>query len=1363
MCGLMLGGSALSSGMARAQDDTATRQLIEQGRFWDQRAQPKRAREAWERVLSADPKNAEALERLTVLNAQAGNPLQAQKYLDRLSAAAPNSPLLAQARQAMQAGAAPAGGKDSTLTAARNLAAARNYSGAVAAYREAFGGNPPDGPLALEYYQTLGATPDGWNAAREALGELAHKHPDEPRYALAYAQHLSYRENTRREGIDRLAELAQGSTASVEARTDWRQALLWLQARPDDAPRYSRYLNTIGRDADVQARLDSLHSAQDAHAAAARGVELRGTYEQINGGDLATAEQYLDTQLKQHPGNADLHGALGILRLRQARYADAASLLRQAQREHPTNAGNWTNALRSADFWLHVQNAQAARTANDTARAEREYAEAFTHAPPDAPDALRVAYADVLIERQKDTAAEAMEREVLRRQPDNPDALRGLITVLGRTGRRTEALQLADRAPPQVQGQLAGLRADDLRAQASAARQRGDLNEAQADLEQALLLAPESPWIRLDLAGVYRSRGLNEQAQTLLSGLASTNGDLPEVRMAQAYADGEAGNWGLVLQELEQLPPEQRSGDAYKLQRRAWVHYQLQRAAQASGIHEIAQAYGIVEQAGSGAGNDPELLAAVASGWADLGDPARAIGYMRRALALSPANADPAMRVQYAGLLLAAGQDGEFEVVADDLATRAVLTSKEQQDLDSMIVGYRVKLADRDRTAGKLAEAYIQLRDVVARYPDDARVQMALGRLLTASGDLDQSTAIYKSLQARNPDDADIQLGLIDARLAASDQEGARSLIKAGLNTHPDDPRYWQDSARLAEAEGRRADALNDYRRADLLKGKAGPAADEPPPQLAWIDPSRPEQALPAAVADVLRGVAPSTGPLRPRASEIALPPAGTPPGQAYASETEAGLPAAESGPQPFGLASRLGLGERGTWLAPPARPPLRLRSASAIPGSELAALPGSARGTSSGKLDAATGLPVIDNATRLDAETSGWTGGGFALRSREGVAGLTQLSDLEVPLQWRSRETSIGRLGIDVTPVYLYSGSASGTNIEQYGTLALLTSFTTEGGVVSVVPPMQTGPTSSAGGVALGMNYNYGWFSGDIGTSPLGFKEERLVGGIKINLAPGNWRLAADISRRVVSDSLLSYAGELDPLTGKDWGGVSRTGGRADVVYDFSGMGLYGNAGFYTLDGHNVESNNEFAFGAGFYAHAWQTSAQSFTYGLNLTGFSYDNNISGTTFGQGGYFSPQFFLALTVPVELSGQRGGFTYDVKAALGGQSFHEDGNAYYPSFDGLQQELIARGANLNVTGTAAFQTGYPAQNVTGLAYSFNGALEYRIEPRMSVGGYASVDNARDYRETQLVAYLRYFFGPQLEIPAKVSPIKPFYSSP
>ncbi|MDB5987949.1 MAG: bscS [Nevskia sp.] len=1349
---------ALSAGSIAFADDAATRQLVEQGRFWEQHEQPKRALEAWQRVLQVDPNNVEALSRLAVLSATTGDRGKAQQYLDKLNKLAPGSSALAEARRAVSGG--PVAGD--ALSRARALAAAKDYNGAVAAYREAMAGKTPEAGLALEYYQTLGATADGWAQARDGLAELARAHPEDARYTLAYAQHLTYREASRRDGIDRLAALSENPTTAAAARPAWRQALLWLQSQSTDAERYNRYLSVAGADEAIQAHLQGLRSTGNARLAAAQGSRVREIFTQIQDDEFDKAQASIDALLQQQPRNADAHGALGVLRLRQGNYAEAERYLRQAQSEAPDSAARWREALRSATFWQHVQQAQTARDGGDNARAESEYEAAFAQPPPNAPDALRVAYADVLIERKHDAAAEKLEREVLQRSPDNPDALRGLITLLARNGRQDEALQMSSSAPANVQQQLTGLRADQLRTRAATERSAGQLPQAQADLEQALLLDPDSPWIRLDLATVLRAQGHPDQARTLLDALATSNGDLPQVRMAQAYNAGNDGDWLQALQILEHLPPDQRPPDAYVLQRRAWVNYQMQRVEAAIALRQPAEGYAIVDQAAIGAGNDPELLAAVASGWAQLGDPARAVATMRRAIDRSP-NADAGLRVQYAALLLTAGQDGEFEVVADDIATHGAMSAQQQQDLDTLVVGYRVKLADRARSGGNLAEAYVQLRDVIARYPDDTRVQLALARLLAASGDLDQSAAIYQAQLTRTPDDDDVRLGLIDTRLAAGDQEGARSLIKAGLRAHADDPRYWQASGRLAETEHRRGDALEAYRRAEALKSNLTVATVASPPQLAWLDPTRPDQSLPTAVANALTSVAPSTGPLRPRASSVALPPPA-----AAAAPTEIASSKDPNAWMSFALG--LGIGQHSVWVPTPTRAPTASKTEaqgpeSQAPGSQATAAPAAgASATSTTETAALTSTPaptLASNINRLEAETSGWVGGALTTRSRAGQAGLGQLSDIEVPVEWCSRETRVGRFGVNITPVYLDAGSASGSDKFNYGTVALIAgaNASNSGGSGAVTADAgDVSLTHSAGGAAVDLNYNYGLFTGDIGTTPLGFPEERLVGGIKLAINPGNWRLGLDLSRRAVTESLLSYAGEKDPLTGKNFGGVSRTGGRGDITYDAGDFGLYANGGFFSLDGRNVDSNTEITGGAGVYAKALHTDTQNLTYGLNLTTFSYDKNLRYFTFGHGGYFSPQLFLALTVPVEWSGRRGNLTYSLKGALGVQSFHEDGNSLYPGFGSLNDALQQI---ISTEPTLAIPHGYASQRSTGLGYAFGGVAEYRLMSRLSIGGQFGVDNARNYRELQLNGYLRYYFDEQLVLlPQAPTPILPIY---
>ena len=77
--------------------------LIEQGRYWQERGDDRRALEAWEKLLRANPGHPDALYGMAVLELQAKRPAGAQKYLDELRRAAPGSPLVAQLEQLLEA------------------------------------------------------------------------------------------------------------------------------------------------------------------------------------------------------------------------------------------------------------------------------------------------------------------------------------------------------------------------------------------------------------------------------------------------------------------------------------------------------------------------------------------------------------------------------------------------------------------------------------------------------------------------------------------------------------------------------------------------------------------------------------------------------------------------------------------------------------------------------------------------------------------------------------------------------------------------------------------------------------------------------------------------------------------------------------------------------------------------------------------------------------------------------------------------------------------------------------------------------------------------------------------------------------
>ncbi len=1315
---IAVAASLLSGLPAYAAGEDATAPLRRQGTFWEDRQQPAKAITAWERVLDIDANNVEAMTHLAQLYAATGADSKAAAMLGRLRAIDPKS----DATQSLVKELNRKGSRDfeTSIAKARSLAASRDYDGAIQTYRQAFNGPNPDRAHALEYYQTLGATSEGWEPARAALKNLADQNPDDSRITLALAQHLTYRDGSRREGIAMLSSLVT-SKQRPEAASSWKNALVWLKARPADAPLYQNYIDVVGPDTQVQQKLGELSTSTRVVTRAPReDANTKDIFSTLESGDLASAEDKIANARRAKPNDTDLTAALGILRLKQGRFSEAESLLAVAQRQ---GGQKWSQAHASARFWATVEQADHLRANQDLKGAEAAYRKAIASAPKGpVPVDVRIALANVLLDEGKQQQAMEAYKSILREYPNDPEATKGLINALYQTGHTDEALQMAADAPPAVRGQLSQLRAVTLQNKAKA-EMSSSLSDAQADLEDALRLDPTSSWIRLDLAKVYLASGQPEKADSIMSALSDAGNLSNEQIQVHAYYLEQRGDWGGILQELETLPQASRTPSIVALQNRAWFQYQLQRVDALIAQGDTASAAEVLTAlADNSRSRSYESMADISSRYAKLGDPGRAISMLRQAIAKSPGFSVP-LNLTYASLLLDAGQDSEFEVVADRLAVAGTLSPADQATLDQLIITYRIRLADRLRTQGKLADSYAQLRDVINRFPYNKDVQMAFARLLMASHDYDHAQSIYDSALKADSNNKSAQVGKAGLYLQKGETERANDIAKKLLRKDPDDIEALSLAAQVQEAQGRRGDALKTHRRiAELRGGNEGTVAVAGVPNLQYIDDRSPNMDVPDAIGIAMRNSAPSTGPLRARVTGVALPsPEGLTP---QVEDINVGG---------MRLSSNLGASTYMPSVSPgEIRRRVKLQSEEEFhPLVEKQDAP---------PLDTNNPATINNEAiARLESSTTGYFTGAISSRSRSGQNGLSSLGDFEMPLSWRSRESTMGQFGVDVTPVYLDAGVASGTDLAKVGTLAL-SSGTGD-----------PGPSSDAG-VAVRGTYQYGPVSGDIGTTPLGFTEVRLIGSLGMNLSPGNWRIATGILRRPVMDSQLSYAGKPDANTGKNWGGVSRTGGKLNVGYDGDRMGVYTSLGFFTLDGHNVDTNREVDFGAGVYSRVVREPDNKVTIGLSFTGFGYEKNLSNFSFGQGGYFSPKLYTSVTVPVEWTGYMGSFTYQVKASLGYAAFRTDGNVYYPGFQILQDNLVTFAA---ANPTLNLATGYASKNSSGVSYALSGIAEYQLMPKLRGGVRLGIDNARDYREGIIMGYLRFYYDEQPEARDYVSP--------
>jgi tetratricopeptide (TPR) repeat protein len=344
----------LVSGPVRADEALAAKTLKEQGRFWESKGRLDLAAPAWKLLLQIEPRNSEALAGIAQFELANNRPDAASAIIDELKKQPElNRDAIKQIENAVSQKSI----NTKQLDQARAAARAGKVDEAVGLYRQLLEGRSLTGPIALEYFQTMGGTTGGWAEARKGLERLNANEPGNHTVELAYAQHLTYRAATRREGIRLLTNLARNPRVGSSANNAWRQALIWLEASRSDTALFQAYLNVQPNDAAIRARVASLNRVSTPKLLDANSIALRDGYTALNGDDVDLAEKRFESLLQNSPKNSDVLGGLGVVRLKQERFTDAENLLSDALRI----SGNrkWAEALNTSRFWLAMQDGQA--------------------------------------------------------------------------------------------------------------------------------------------------------------------------------------------------------------------------------------------------------------------------------------------------------------------------------------------------------------------------------------------------------------------------------------------------------------------------------------------------------------------------------------------------------------------------------------------------------------------------------------------------------------------------------------------------------------------------------------------------------------------------------------------------------------------------------------------------------------------------------------------------------------------------------------------------------------------------------------------------------------------------------------------
>jgi len=705
-CVIVAGCLLLTLPVLRAQNsnsgsaDAAREILVQKARALDARGRPDMAIQLWQQILLSAPQNTEALAGLARDYKLIGATSQANATLDRLRKVNPNDPEIARIENLSSTAT-----QSSQLRQAGELARQGRNDDAMRIYRQLYGDQPPNGDIALAYYQTLYGTANGKQAAIAGMRTLVARNPGDPRYFIQLGILLTYDPRTRAEGI----RILQSHPSDSAAQAALRQALVWDSANPASASELREYLKAHPQDTELVDRL-KLNEAKlaEINSGIARTPAERAAFAALNAHRAGDAERRFTALLAQDPKNTRALAGMGFLRMQQKKFGDAISYLTQAE-QNGYKPKIIDDALSASRFYDTL--AQAAQAMD---RNQFDVAAAGFHAAldmrPGSADALNGLAGLYLKQKQYASAASTYE-QLIKIDPRSFDGWRGLFLADANAGQNDAALAVVARAPAPIHSAL-NRDPDYLRSLAAIYQAQGRA----ADAERVLALALQLPFpgngatlqtgTRMQYAGILMEAKRFDQAAALYAQVVQSDSANVSAWMGLVSAHHEQGLEAEALSDVQRMPPDTYQnalGDAGFLAELAAIYQDANQYDVAQGMLE--RAVNLDNAAGKQPGIDLELQ--LAGIYLLRNNTQQAYGIFRQVLTSHPDNAGA-----WKGLISALAATNRN---ADALQELAEMPATVRTQLDSQIDFVQIE-ANLYAATGNSAGALQYMNRVQAYY-----------------------------------------------------------------------------------------------------------------------------------------------------------------------------------------------------------------------------------------------------------------------------------------------------------------------------------------------------------------------------------------------------------------------------------------------------------------------------------------------------------------------------------------------------------------------------------------------------------------------------------------------------------------------
>ncbi|MFC0229377.1 cellulose biosynthesis protein BcsC [Serratia aquatilis] len=1325
LCWVSLAGLTIFSVSAMAEDSNpALKALFQQAAYWHDKSHDELAQGALQKILLIDENNAEAMYLLSLYAMQAGDKANAELWQKKLSAVSPNDPRL----QALSSNSAAQSVSKSLLAQARQSASKGDFPQAIAVYQSIFNGKTPIDSLANEYYLTLAGIPGSRPEAIDGLKQRLALQPNDVQTRTVLGKVLTYQESTRREGINLLASMAPDNGEADQAL---KQALLWLAPQPSDKPLYDAYQQRHPTDKAVAA----YYQQNIAGAAKSAG------FSELNKGDLSGAKNQFATILASNPNDGDALAGMGFAAMRSGDFSQAESYLTQAAKQGGPQSAQWSSLAQDAAFYGNLEKAKQAANAGKLDEA-LSLSAPLSNATGQKGDAVTMFRADLSRKKGDFAAAEQMYRGLLAQNPQNNDAKLGLYYLLLQQRDKSKEAELVlqtipDNLRPKILKAVAGVNVDPLRKQAEVAMQNNEPQRAMTYLQQALEKQPSNVWVRLDMARILNKQGQELQAQTLISPLMQM-GAPPDSLYAAALFASERNDWLNVSTLMARIPVARQSVAMRALAATAAANQQRVSAENYIKQGNTASAAVILRQLAEKPPSDPAALGELAKDLMVVGDATTAVKLVRDNMRQGVKGSAG----DYAGQIAVLNQAGlsqEADAWLNNPALRARSTSK---DISQLQLGSVINEADKLRLQGQYGAAYDKLIGALRSDPQNPEIMLAMGRLYQSGNMNKEAGQVFNYLLSRNGLNQGAREGAVGVALSEGDVDRAKQLVRGLPAIKTADQLLL--AARVAQADGSYQQALVLLReakhRANGLGGVTGGdtamvgglrLADNPfanqsvsPSALSSSSPSAYGEVLPWQVA--APGLAGSYGNGQHRAPEKVAKNATLQNIEKLMDEIQGKVATWVQGNISLRDNSS---GESGLSNITEVRSPITLSGMPFDSGRvSFDVTPVMLQsGTPTNGANARFGTGALQQAKAVEAATQA-----SLIASQNSIA-AAQAADLRYQQLHATRDSlcSINATSAECAAATIAENQA-------YADKQTLAGLVTQPQTFNPNDFYADSPGKQQDtGVELALALSGDSYKVDVGSTPLGSGITSIVGGAKWSpKLSQHSTLDLTVERRAVTDSLLSYVGTEDTITGKKWGAVTKNGGSVNLGYDDGVVGAYGGAGYYSYMGDNVASNKSLTGTLGAYIRPYKDDENELKVGVNVNYMNFDKNLSYFSYGQGGYFSPQDYLSISLPIEFTKKLDNLTYYLGGSVGYQTYSTEESPYFPNDPDLQSQLEGL-----VSQGYGKEAKYASEDKNGIGYNLKAGGTYKVTPSTLVGGQLGYDTFGSYSESKALLYFKY----------------------